>query len=140
MEQKLVRDAELSPEHREEFVKHLSALRGRYGAGAVLIAKTFHKAQVSAQKLLEDPLAPPEDRRLASEALAAAVADFTALLAVAFEIPDEKICACVSALAEFEQLISEDILGMSGVATESELQEVGAIVGLACDRARRAGL
>lgn len=140
MEHKIVHATELSPKHLEEFVTHLRSLEARYGANAVLVAQIFHKAEVGARKLFGEPNAPAEERELAHRALRAAIAEFAALLAAALATPDEKICACIEALIEFEHLVSEDVLGMHGIADADRIARGNALALGALDRMRRAGL
>jgi hypothetical protein len=140
MEQKLVTTAELSPDHREEFIKHLRALGQRYGQGALLIAKIFHKAQVSARKLYEEPGAPPEDRTMASAALADAIAELSALLCASIGIPECRVLACIEALIEFENMVSEDVLGLAGITTPEHAEAADELASCTLQRLRVAGL
>jgi hypothetical protein len=140
MEHKLVAQADLSQDHREEFIKHLRSLGQRYGQGALLIAKVFHKAQAGGRKLYEDPDAPPEDRTLASVALADAIAEFSALLCASIGVPECKVFACIEALIEFENMVSEDVLGLPGIASEERAEAAETLASCTLQRLRVAGL
>lgn len=140
MEQKIIAQADLSLAHHEEFVKHLRALGQRYGEGALLIAKIFHKAQVSGRKLHEEPGAPLEDRTLASVALADSIAEFSALLCASIGVPECKVFACIEALVEFENMVSEDMLGLSGISSEANAEAADALASGTLERLRVAGL